>query len=76
MQKINILWLREEFRLDDNQALFQISNSDLKFNIIYCYNQKKFEFRSAQRWWLFKSLKYLEEKLSARAWEPRGASAG
>ncbi len=66
MQKINILWLREEFRLDDNQALFQISNSDLKFNIIYCYNQKKFEFRSAQRWWLFKSLKFLEEKLSEK----------
>ena len=48
MQKKNILWLREDFRLEDNPALYEVSKKSEKFTIFYLYNHKKFEDRSAQ----------------------------
>ena len=35
MQKKNILWLREDFRLEDNPALYEISKKSEKFTIFY-----------------------------------------
>ena len=63
MQKKNILWLREDFRLEDNPALYEISKKSEKFAIFYIYNHKKFEDRSAQRWWLYQSLNNYQKKL-------------
>ena len=37
MQKKNILWLREDFRLEDNPALYEISKKSEKFTIFYIY---------------------------------------
>ena len=63
MQKKNIVWLREDFRLEDNPALYEISKKNEKFTIFYLYNHKKFEDRSAQRWWLYQSLNNYQKKL-------------
>ena len=63
MQKKNILWLREDFRLEDNPALYEITKKNEKFTIFYVYNHKKFEDRSAQRWWLYQSLNNYQKKL-------------
>ena len=63
MQKKNILWLREDFRLEDNPALYEVSKKSEKFTIFYIYNHKKFEDRSAQRWWLYQSLNNYQKKL-------------
>ena len=49
MQKIKVLWFREDFRLENNPAYYDISNSEDKFIAIYAYDQKKFNERSAQR---------------------------
>ena len=63
MQKIKFLWLREDFRLNDNPAYQAISNSDEKFQIFYSFDEKKFKERSAQRWWLYETLQKLEKQL-------------
>ena len=64
MQKINILWVREDFRTEDNPALLSIEKDTEKFEVFYVYNSKNFESRSAQRWWLYKSLIQFQNKLS------------
>jgi len=64
MQKLNILWVREDFRTEDNPALLSIEKDTEKFEVFYAYNSKNFESRSAQRWWLYKSLIKFQEKLS------------
>ena len=66
MQKIKFLWLREDFRLNDNPAYQAISNSDEKFQIFYSFDEKKFKERSAQRWWLYQTLQKLEKQLSEK----------
>ena len=66
MQKIRFLWLREDFRLDDNPAFQAISNSDEKFQIFYSFDEIKFKERSAQRWWLYETLQKLEKQLSEK----------
>jgi len=66
MQKIKFLWLREDFRLDDNPAFQAISNSEEKFQIFYSFDEKKFKERSAQRWWLYETLQKLEKQLSEK----------
>ena len=64
MQKIKVLWFRQDFRLENNPAYYEISNSKEKFIAIYAFDQKKFNERSAQRWWLYKTLQNIEKKLS------------
>ena len=66
MQKKKFLWLREDFRLNDNPAYQAISNSDEKFQIFYSFDEKKFKERSAQRWWLYETLQKLEKQLSEK----------
>ena len=64
MQKIKVLWFRQDFRLENNPAYYEISNCKEKFIAIYAFDQKKFNERSAQRWWLYKTLQNIEKKLS------------
>ena len=64
MQNLKILWLREDLRTEDNDAFINIAKNTEKFEVFYAYDELKFKFRSAQRWWLYKSLQKLEDKLS------------
>ncbi len=56
-KKKGIFWLREDFRIQKNQALsFATKNHD-EVVAIYFFKKKDFENkREAQKWWLFKSL--------------------
>jgi len=64
MQNLKILWLREDLRTEDNDAFINIAKNTENFTVFYAYDELKFKFRSAQRWWLYKSLQKLEDKLS------------
>ncbi len=51
-----IYWIRNDFRFIDNEALRYFSNYNGKKLCCYSYDENKFKDRSAQRWWLYKSL--------------------
>jgi len=59
-----IFWLRNEFRLSDNEALSYYSKHKEKGFAFYAYDQHKFKGRSAQKWWIYKTLLNFEEKIS------------
>ena len=54
-KKIGIFWLREDFRILKNYLwLKQLKTK--KVSALYIYKEEKFKDKSAQRWWVFKSL--------------------
>ena len=58
-----IVWLREDFRTTKNDALIYASKNHENVCALYIYKKKEFQNRSAQRWWLFKTLKNFQDKL-------------
>ena len=64
MPKKNFLWVREDFRIEDNSALYNLSIFNKDIYAFYTYDAKKFKDRTAQRWWLFKTLKNFQDKLN------------
>ena len=64
MQKNNYLWVREDFRIDSNPALQNLLGHNGKINIFFAYDKEKFKNRSAQRWWLHKTLVSFQKKLN------------
>jgi deoxyribodipyrimidine photo-lyase len=58
-----IVWIREDFRTTRNDALVYASKNHDHVCALYIYKKKDFHKRSAQRWWLFQSLKNFKEKL-------------
>ena len=64
MPKKNFLWIREDFRMEDNPALYSISNFGQKIYAFFIYDEKKFKNRSAQQWWLYKTLVNFQNKLN------------
>ena len=66
MEKISIIWFRQDLRLADNPALFEACKSN-KILPIYIYddkNQGEFEIGEAKKVWLHHSLSSLNEDLS------------
>ncbi|MDC0449555.1 DNA photolyase family protein [Pelagibacteraceae bacterium] len=63
-KNIGVVWLREDFRILKNDALIYASKNHEKVCAIYIYKKKDFDNRSAQRWWLFQSIKNFKNKLS------------
>ena len=59
-----IYWLRNDFRLNDNEALSYLLSSENDNFIFFSYDKEKYKFRSAQKWWLYKTLKIFDKKLS------------
>ena len=59
-----IYWIRNDFRFLDNEALNYFSNYSGKKMCFYAYDQQKFQNRSAQKWWLYKSLESFKIELS------------
>jgi deoxyribodipyrimidine photo-lyase len=57
MTKKAIVWIREDFRVENNEALAYASQNHEFVNALYIYNSKNFDKkREAQKWWLSKSL--------------------
>ncbi len=64
MIKNSIVWIRDDFRLQDNPALSFATNNHEFVSAIYIYDKKDFDnIREAQKWWISKSLKSLNEDL-------------
>ena len=58
MIKNCIVWIRDDFRLQDNPALSFATNNHEFVSAIYIYDKKDFDnIREAQKWWISKSLK-------------------
>jgi len=58
-----VVWLRQDFRTLKNDALNYASKNHEYVSVVYIYKKKEFKSRSAQRWWLFHSLKNFKDKL-------------
>ena len=57
MTKKAIVWIREDFRVENNEALAYASQNHEFVSALYIYNSKNFDKkREAQKWWLSKSL--------------------
>ena len=63
-KKIGIFWLREDFRILKNYALAKATKNHKKVSALYIYKEEKFKDKSAQRWWVFKSLQDFKVKLN------------
>ena len=65
MIKNSIVWIRDDFRIQDNPALSFATNNHEFVSAIYIYDKKDFDnIREAQKWWISKSLISLKEDLS------------
>merc|ERR1711991_138741 len=59
-----LVWIREDFRLDNNYALAYASENHESVIAFYIYNPKNFiRKREAQQWWTYKSLENYKIKL-------------
>ena len=57
MTKKAIVWVREDFRIEDNEALAIATQNHEFVNALYIYNPKNFDKkREAQKWWISKAL--------------------
>jgi len=58
------LWLKDDFRISNNQALQALIDDENKGKCaIYIYNRDSYLPREAQQWWLAKSLEIFKKKL-------------
>ena len=66
MTKKAIVWIREDFRIEYNEALATATQNHEHVNALYIYNPKNFDKkREAQKWWLSKSLESFKKDLEA-----------
>jgi deoxyribodipyrimidine photo-lyase len=60
----SIVWLKDDFRISNNQALRALIEDDNKEKLaIYIYEEKTYFLCEAQQWWLAKSLEIFQKKL-------------
>jgi deoxyribodipyrimidine photo-lyase len=60
-----IVWIREDFRINNNPALAYASHQHNLVSALYIFNPKVFiKKREAQQWWLSKSLENFKVELS------------
>lgn len=61
---INCIWFRQDLRLIDNPALYFASQENHPLLCLYIFDQNALpKMGSAQKWWLYHSLKSLEQAL-------------
>jgi deoxyribodipyrimidine photo-lyase len=63
-KNIGIVWLRDDFRLLKNDALEYATQNHDQVSALYIFKKNFFSKRSAQLWWLYKSLKDFKKKLN------------
>ena len=65
MTKNAIVWIREDIRIEKNEALAFASQNHETVTALYIYNPKQFDKkREAQKWWLSKSLESFKTDLN------------
>ena len=65
MSDIGIVWIREDFRIDNNAALSYATQNHDNVIALYIYNNIDYDNkREAQKWWLSKSLEIFKKELS------------
>ena len=65
MTKKAIVWIREDFRIENNLALSYASQNHEIVSALYIYNNNNFDNkREAQKWWLSKSLESFKNDLN------------
>jgi deoxyribodipyrimidine photo-lyase len=62
-KKLGLFWLRDDFRLSKNQALYAATKNHDQVVVFYVYKKSIFENQEAQKWWVYKSLTYFRETL-------------
>jgi deoxyribodipyrimidine photo-lyase len=64
MTKNAIVWIREDIRVEKNEALAFASQNHDAVTALYISNPKQFDkIREAQKWWLSKSLENFKTDL-------------
>ena len=63
-KNVGIFWLREDFRLKKNLALYHATKNHKNVVALYIFKETKFKDKSAQIWWLYKSLLNFRTELS------------
>ena len=64
-KKRALVWLRDDFRVNHNNALVYASENHDQVSAIYIFNPDEFENkREAQRWWIYHSLINFKQELS------------
>ena len=63
-KNVGIFWLREDFRLKKNFALSHATKNHTNVVVLYIFKEDKFKDKSAQVWWLYKSLVNFKSDLS------------
>ncbi len=65
MNSTGIFWIREDFRVENNPALYFATQNHESVIALYIYNNNDFDDKKeAQKWWVFKSLVTLKKDLS------------
>ena len=65
MSNIGLVWIREDFRIENNPALSYATQNHENVVAFYIYNNKDYDNkREAQKWWLSKSLENFKKELS------------
>ena len=63
-ESTGVVWLRNDFRILKNDALIYASKNHEHVCGLYVYKKEDFQNKSAQRWWLFRSLENFKKKLN------------
>ena len=65
MSDIGLVWIREDFRIENNAALSYASQNHDQVVALYIYKNDDYDKkREAQKWWLSKSLEIFKKDLS------------
>ncbi len=60
MKSNALVWIRDDFRLNDNSALSYATSKHNFVSVLYIFNKENFDGkREAQKWWISKSLESL-----------------
>ena len=62
-KKIGLFWLRDDFRILNNEGLIEATKNHDEVVVFYLYKKLDFKYREAQKWWLSKSLYYFQKNL-------------
>ena len=64
MSDIGLVWIREDFRIENNAALSYATQNHKNVIAFYIYNNNDYDNkREAQKWWLSKSLENFKKDL-------------
>ena len=63
IKKIGLFWLRDDFRILNNEGLIEATKNHDEVVVFYLYKKLDFKYQEAQKWWLSKSLYYFQKNL-------------